>query len=344
MAFVSNRHRDPGVEFVQPGPGAFAFHRAHPAYEPGALAEIASPRPDLYRLFAKDERNRLGLPAFKILGASWAIESVADPTITELTAATDGNHGRAVARVARDRGLAATIFVPTVIDPEKIEAIASEGATVIQLDDDYDAAVAAAARHGEQPGVLLVQDTAWPGYTDIPSRIVDGYSTIFAELDEQLAEALERPDDHPIIVLAPNGVGSLAQAATVAAQHYGWAVLIVDPTEAACGAESLAAGAPVTVPASETIMAGLNCPTLSSLAWPVLAAGCHGAITVTDDDAREAMRYLADRGIPTGPTGSATTASLPQLPHAFTDGELGKHLAARPGEPVVITLLTEAAY
>lgn len=345
MAFISNRHRDPHVEFEQPGEAAHAFHRALPDYEAGTLIELTSPNPDSYQLFAKDERNRFGLPAFKILGASYAIEADAGMhELAELTAATDGNHGRAVARVARDRGLACTIFVPAVIDPAKIAAIKGEGARVVHLDDDYDAAVAAAAAHGETDGVLLVQDTAWPGYTEIPRRIVDGYSTVFAELAEQLEAQLDDQVDHPIVILAPNGVGSLAQAAVIAAQRHDWAVVIVDPDTAACGAQSLAAGTSTTVPTGQTIMAGLNCPTLSTLSWPVLRDGCHGAITVTDDDARTAQRFLTEQSLPTGPTGSATTAALPQLDQAFADPALAAHLASRPGKPVVVVLVTEAAY
>src|SRR6185312_3390930 len=149
------------------------------------------------------ESNRLGLPAFKALGASWAIrralrERAPTGQVTIVTA-TDGNHGRAVARFAREFGHRAAIYVPDGVHPAAVQAIRDEGAIVTHIRGDYDAAVQAAAR---APGTVLVQDMAWDGYEDVPSWIVEGYATLFAELDEQLVTG-------PDLVVVPAGVGSL---------------------------------------------------------------------------------------------------------------------------------------
>lgn len=122
------------------------------------------------RVLVKDESLRLGLPAFKVLGASWACHQVLlQQSGAELVTATDGNHGRAVARMAKHFGVAATVFVPDVMLDETAAAIEAEGAEVVRLEVGYDDAVRAAAAYaGESDGRALVQDTAWDGYTDVP--------------------------------------------------------------------------------------------------------------------------------------------------------------------------------
>ena len=161
-----------------PPPGdAAAFHRSLPGYAPTALIAVADVAAELAvgRVFVKDESTRLGLPAFKILGASWACHRVLEhhPGAT-LVAATDGNHGRAVARMAAYFGVDAKIFVPRVMLPATAERIAAEGAEIAWVDGDYDAAVRYAAEFAEQPGRALVQDTAWDGYQQVPAWIVAG--------------------------------------------------------------------------------------------------------------------------------------------------------------------------
>ncbi|HEU5417055.1 MAG TPA: pyridoxal-phosphate dependent enzyme, partial [Streptosporangiaceae bacterium] len=168
------------------------YHRSLPGYRPTALTELPALAAELGagRVLVKDESARLGLPAFKILGASWAIERAlagrAGPPAT-LVAATDGNHGRAVARVAAQRGLAARIMIPDGVHPAAVAAIAAEGAEVIRVGGCYDDAVRQAALDAglsgpdgtlpaaasSDPGVpaLLIQDMAWPGYNEIPAWI-----------------------------------------------------------------------------------------------------------------------------------------------------------------------------
>lgn len=198
------------------------------------------------------------------------------------------------------RGLKAHVFIPAVVSERAVEAIRSEGALVTIIDDSYDAAVAAAA-DAARGDSLLIQDSAWPGYEVIPQYIVDGYSTLFREIDAE-----------PDLVVVPMGVGSIAQAAVT---HYRSgpvtpSVLGVEPASAACVIASLQAGELVTVPTDETVMAGLNCGTPSSLAWPVLRAGLDAAVTVEESEALRAVEDLAAAGISSGPSGAATLAGL----------------------------------
>lgn len=297
------------------GVGAVArdFHRTLPGYRPTPLTDLPELAAELGvgRLLVKDESSRLGLPAFKVLGASWACKQVLDRHPgAHLVTATDGNHGRAVARMARHFGVEATVFVPTVMLPATADRIAAEGAEVVRVDGDYDAAVRRAAAHADAaPGRALVQDTAWEGYTEVPGWIVDGYRTLLHEVDDELAGLGTAVD----LVAVPVGVGSLAEAVV---RHYRRpgsrhpSLLSVEPDTAACVLESLTADRPVTVATGATVMAGLNCGTVSATAWPVLRAGCDAAVAVTDEEALHAVDDLATLGISSGPCGAATLAGV----------------------------------
>ncbi|MGI9157627.1 MAG: diaminopropionate ammonia-lyase [Marmoricola sp.] len=313
---------------------ARAFHSSLPGYAPTSLVELPALAEELGvgRVLVKDESARLGLPAFKILGASWAsarvvathtgaaldlvaLRGAAEGSGLRLVTATDGNHGRAVARMAKLLGLGATVFVPAVMGRVASEAIASEGAEVVRIDGDYDHAVRAASAFADEAAEEvaegaeireLVQDTAWPGYEQVPAWIVEGYETLLAEVDEALGRA-------PDLVAVPVGVGSLAQAVVTHYRQPGTrhpSVLSVEPDTAACVLASLAADQPVTVTTGSTSMAGLNCGTVSSAAWPVLRAGCDAATAVSEAAAADAVEDLGNLGVSSGPSGAATLAGL----------------------------------
>jgi diaminopropionate ammonia-lyase len=342
-AAVTDWYSHPEARQWSGGPAAapaLEFHRALPGYTATPLVDLADLAAELGvgRVLVKDESSRLGLPAFKVLGASWACRQVLDRSPgARLVTATDGNHGRAVARTARRLGVGATVFVPAVMRPETAELIAGEGAEVVRVDGDYDATVRRAAACAEaEPGRALVQDTAWPGYTEVPAWIVEGYQTLVHEVDDELA-ALGLEVD---LVAVPVGVGSLGEAVV---RHYrqgarGPGILSVEPDSAACVLASLTAGKPVSVATGSTVMAGLNCGTVSSSAWPVLLAGCDAAVSVTDDDAIRAVADLGRLGLSSGPCGAATLAgvraalSRPERRQALEAGE----------DSVVVLLSTEA--
>jgi diaminopropionate ammonia-lyase len=329
-------------EWVAPtlSPDALKFHRTLPGYAPTPLIDLPTLAAELTvgRVLVKDESARLGLPAFKVLGASWACQQVQRRTPgVALVAATDGNHGRAVARMAAHFGVGATVFVPAVMLPETADRIAGEGAAVVRVDGDYDEAVRRAAAYADEaPGRALVQDTAWDGYTEVPEWIVQGYDTLLHEVDTQLASQGAAAD----LVAVPVGVGSLAEAVV---RHYRQPnrrrprVLSVEPDTAACVLASLHAGRRITVPTADTVMAGLNCGTISGSAWPVVRAGLDAAVAVTDEDALGAVDDLAGVGVSSGPCGAATLAGVRA---ALTDPERRGALHLNP-EAVVVLLSTE---
>jgi diaminopropionate ammonia-lyase len=365
-------HRNADVEATLPDAATsrapLAFHRSLPGYGPTALRDLPAlaRRCGVGRVWLKDESGRFGLPAFKVLGASWAVcstlaERLGEPALAAepralrarlngapaLMAATDGNHGRAVARTAALLGLPARIFVPAGAAPARLAAIAGEGAAVEEVDGTYDDAVERSAAVAAAEGALLVQDTGWPargtddrGYEEIPRRVAEGYSTLLWECEEQLAAAGEGPPDAMLVQV---GVGALAEAAVRFWKRpaVGGSVRLVgvQPAAAACLVAALAAGGPVRLPGrQESLMAGLNCGTVSSVAWPWLRRGLDAVVTVEDDRAAEAMRALAAEGVVAGETGAAGAAGLLELAAGGGAAAVGLGAASR-----VLLLSTEGA-
>jgi len=335
--FVVNPMAGPIAEPLEWSRAPLDLHRRLPGYAPTPLVDA----PELAachgvgRVLVKVESSRLGLPAFKMLGASWATyravvarlgsepawEGVEDLAAAlaplrpiALAAATDGNHGRAVARMARLLGLDARIFVPEDMVPARITAIESEGATVSVVPGDYDDAVARSAEEAADD-CLVVSDTSWPGYTETPRRVIEGYSTVFFEIDDALAAAGLAPPD---VALMPAGVGGFAAAAV---SHYrrpdapgATAIVSVEPADAACVQASVAAGEIAHVPGPHrSMMVGLNCGRPSLVAWPILLAGLVACISVDDGRAAAGMRALAEMGIVAGETGAASLGGLAGL-------------------------------
>lgn len=330
-----------------PTRAALEFHRRLPGYEPSRLvdAQRVAQRLGIGKAWVKLESERLGLPAFKVLGASWAayraLEERFGPfepwtSLSHLieqvkrkagefsfTAATDGNHGRAVARLARMFGFGAEIFVPAGTAQARIDAIEGEGAKVTVVDGTYDDAVAeAASRAGDK--CLLIQDTDPEGNDPVPGWVIEGYSTIFWEFEEQ-RQQLGVPD--PDIVVVQIGVGALARAAV---DHFRRAsapkppkMVGVEPLSAACVLASVEAGQPTLVPGPhDSIMAGLNCGFPSLIAWPSVSQGFDVFVAVDDSYVPAAVKALHDEGIAAGETGAAGVAGLLALTEDTADEEV----------------------
>lgn len=329
------------------------FHRRLPGYAPSRLVEAPQTAASLglAKLWVKDESNRLGLPAFKILGASWATVQAVRQRLRErtgtnvdewetlddlakqlaplrpmtLACATDGNHGRAVARMARWLGFGARIFVPNDMTAARKQAIAGEGATVIEVDGSYDEAIFRSAGEASED-CLVISDTSWPGYEDVPRWVIEGYSTILWEIDDELAR---RGEPGPDLVAVQIGVGAFAAAVVAHYRRPGAAprpfMLGVEPTRAACAMASLEAGEIVEVPPPhDSIMAGLNCGLVSRLAWPIVSGGIDAFIAIEDERTRAAMRALAAEEIVAGECGAAGLAGLTTWQDDFGGDPRGK--------------------
>jgi diaminopropionate ammonia-lyase len=288
-------------------------------------------------LHVKDESTRLGLGSFKSLGGAYAVirlihaEANArlgrDVPIAELLSqpikdiaatmtfvcATDGNHGRSLAAGARLMGATSIIFVHEGVSKARVDAIRSVGAVIRTIAGTYDDAVDAARDAADSSGWTLVSDTSWPGYEDVPRRVMQGYLVIAAECWNQIPA----PPTH---IFLQAGVGGFA--ASIAAHAITrWPenpprIIIVEPSRAACLMASARAGCPVTVEhEGATIMGMLECFAPSMVAFNILKTCAHAFITVDDEDAEFAMRQLAhpinsDRVITAGESGAAGLAAL----------------------------------
>lgn len=289
-------------------------------------------------LLVKNESQRFGLPAFKIVGARYAIARLLEsrPDVQHLAAATAGNHGRAVARMAREKGLSAHIYVPAGTSDARIEALIGEGAEVTVSDVPYDETVRRLAVDATAHGWTIVSDTAWPGYEEIPRWIMTGYTWIFEEASQQW-------DDVPDVIIVQAGVGSFAGAAA------GWLqsrfgetrprLVIAEPEGSACVTASLAAGARVALSScAPTTMVGLRCAEVSSIAWPIIRDVADGAIGVSEPLVTQTVDRLAapvtnDPAILAGPSGACGVAALIALcqHQSFADlrAQLGVHSGTR---------------
>lgn len=324
---------------------ACAFHKSFPQYEPTPLVQLKHMADMLGvgALFVKDESYRFGLHAFKVLGASFAmakyIAQSLKKDISELPyevltgealrtefgqatffTATDGNHGRAVAWAAQKLSQKSVVLMPKGSSSARFEHIANEGAQVTIENVNYDECVRMAAeRAQETEHGVLVQDTAWEGYEEIPSWIMQGYGTLVHEAAEQLnAAGIERPTH----IFIQAGVGTFAAAV----QGYFKNLfpdncpmtVIVEARAADCLYRSAAAadGTAHSVTGDmHTIMAGLACGEPNSIAWDILKNNAAYFVSAPDWVSARGMRMLAaplkgDAPITSGESGAVTFGLL----------------------------------
>ena len=296
-----NRFREATAPAIL-NPRVIRFHRELAGYAATPLVECrrAADRLGLGAVWMKNESARFGLNSFKALGASWAMSQVPAKVYS---AASDGNHGRAVAWMARRTGAEARVFVPRNTPQAAITRIEAEAARVCVVAGTYDDAVRTCAEESAAHGWQVIADTGYPGYLEIPQLVVEGYSTLFVEYAEQ---QVVRPD----IVFVQGGVGGLLCAA---ARHFGSTVKIVavEPLDADCLLQSISSEDGSPRPASggqNSIMQGLNCGEVSLTAWPTVRRGVDFFMAIADELALEAMEMM--RPIDSGESGAAGLAGL----------------------------------
>jgi diaminopropionate ammonia-lyase len=336
----------------------FAFSPSF-ALTPLVRLDALAARMKIGELWAKDERNRWGLGSFKSLGGAFAVVELAAeflsrrgnwsvspaeifartaPQAREMTVATAtaGNHGRAVAFGAELAGARAIIFIYGDVPGRQRQAIAELGAELVIVKGDYEAACRAAAEACSKHGWIMVSDVAEKDYTEIPERIMRGYSVLAAEALEQLP----RPPTH---VFLQAGVGGLA---TPAASYFrnclspGPRIAVVEAATVPCLMESARNNRETRTPSSgPTNLNRLDCPTPSSSTWPLLRALAAVFVGVDNETAAEAAVLLKQEGLSTTPTGAAGLAgvlALSREPGAF-------HKFGLDGASRVLLVMTEQA-
>lgn len=314
-----------------------SYHASFPMYEETPLVELKefAKKVGVKEIFVKDESYRFGLNAFKVLGGSFALGKVVAEKLGEdlkdlpferlvseeireklgevtFVTATDGNHGRGVAWTANQLKQNAIVYMPAGSAQERVDNIAKEGAKVVVTDVNYDEAVRMANQLAEENGYVMVQDTAWEGYEEIPNWIMQGYMTMAYEMEHKLTSMQKAPTH----VFLQAGVGSLAGAVTgyLANVYPGESkpiITIVEPDSVACIYESAVAGERVLIGGDYfTIMAGLACGEPNTVGLKVLLDYADNFIAAADKYAAHGMRVLAnplgsDARIISGESGAA---------------------------------------
>lgn len=335
MQVIDNPYRGCGL----PAHSGLAQGRvaADPAAPLALLARCPAARPTPLRsmtgtagelgvgaLWLKDESRRMGLGSFKALGAAYVIAQEAarrsdrcdaPATFEDMrdcledrvyVCASAGNHGLSLAAGARLFGAAAVVYLSGAVPESFAERLRGIGARVVRAGGDYEESMKAAAEDAAANGWMLLSDSSWPGYTELPARIMEGYLVIGAEI----AEVLQRAPTH---VMLQAGVGGMA-AAMAAFVRARWGdgplIVVVEPQSAAALTESIRAGGPVTARGPASIMGRLDCKTPSHLALGELARSADLFATISDDECERTVTLLGRHGIDTSPSGAAGVAAL----------------------------------
>ncbi|WP_374373595.1 diaminopropionate ammonia-lyase [Dongia sp.] len=356
----------PGVVDEEGFARAVAEITRWPDYRPTPLVPLPGLAKTLGigRLYYKDESGRFGLGAFKALGGAYAVlrhlQNVLGDEVTAadlvagkyrartsgitVTAATDGNHGKAVAWGARLFGCRAVIYLHQDVSEGRAQAIAAYGAEIRRIADNYDASVRACATDAAENGWQVISDTSWDGYQDVPRHVMHGYGVMLKEMLDQIPRGEELTH-----VFIQAGVGGLPAAVA----GYLWLeldalrpkIVVVEPEKAACHYASAEAGHPVTVTGKlDTLMAGLACGEVSPLAWRLLDAAGFAFLKIPDDAAIFAMKTLAAGQSDDPPIvgGEAGVGGLAGLIAAAGDAEIKDSLLLT-GQSRVLVIGSEGA-
>ncbi len=342
---------------------AIANITAWPSYQPTPLHSLTNLARDcgLGKIWYKDEATRFGLKSFKALGGAYAVArqlqaiiedktgirpSVSDiiagkhrDTVSEIvvTCATDGNHGRSVAWGAQMFGCGCVIYIHRDVSEGRKQAMEGFGAEVIRITGNYDESVRLADSEAKTKGRIIVSDTSYEGYMEVPKDVALGYTVMLAEAVEQLH------GDIPTHVFIQGGVGGLASAVT----GYFWdlwgdkrpRVVVVEPEQANCLQQSAKAGHPVAIEGDlETLMAGLACGEVSLLGWQILSNGADDFMTLSENMVAPVMQLLA-RGYETDPkaeAGESAVAGLGAAILASQNPTFAKALGLGPSSKVFV--------
>ena len=359
LSHFHNQQADPAMHYpaqlaqiasLEKSRAAAAVITQWPGYEITPLHNLSRLASEIgvEKICYKDESKRFQLKSFKALGGAYAvarqlqarIENVSgnSATIKDLlgrqynsivnqiviSCATDGNHGRSVAWGCRMFGCRCVIYIHRDVSAARKQAIEAFGAEVIRISGNYDDSVKQADDDARLHQRIVVSDTSYPGYMDIPRDVALGYTLLLAESVKQMGASI------PTHVFIQGGVGGLASSVCA----YFWELwgtqrprfIVVEPENANCLQQSARAGHPVVVEGNlDTLMAGLACGVVSLLAWEILSIGVDDFLTLSEDAVAPCMRLLADSDPPIE-AGESAVAGLGALLSARSDTEMSKAL------------------
>jgi len=339
IELIPNPYRFSGQSIKENSDTAYNFHKTLPGYLPTPLLNLRhfAKKIGIGDCYIKDESQRLGLNAFKVLGASYAMaeeikkyvpegqsnlsfESIKShkTSIKDLTfvTATDGNHGRAVAWCAEQYGCRAVVFMPKGSSEIRLKSILEHKAKAEITELNYDETVKYAESEAIKNNWVLLQDSSWPGYTEVPRNIMVGYKTMVQEFFEQTS-------DWPTHVIAQAGVGSFAASifsSFISSTKQQPKFILLEPSGAACFFNSVKVGdkKPHLTPDLNTMMAGLSCGMPSILAWDIIVPITDIFVICEDNIAIKGMQILSqptegDPSIISGESGAVPIGFLHEV-------------------------------
>jgi len=348
------------------------FHASMPGYEQTPLYELKnlSELLGVGSIYVKDESGRFGLNAFKGLGVSYAMAEyfagklnidlddftfdellgkVSDSPTVIFSTATDGNHGKGVAWASELFHQEGRVYMPEGTAKSRLDAVLEYGAEGIITEMNYDETVEHVQEISRENGWVHIQDTAWEGYTELPMYIMQGYTTIIAELERQLQG--ENPGEVTHVILQA-GVGSFAGAMAAAIYNLTGGrsprIIVVEPQKADCLHQSAKSedGSPVRVHGSlDSMMAGLSCGAPSPAGWEILKSVADGFASCDDSVSATGMRVLGnpageDKKVISGESGAVPLGFLYEV---MTNEEYGclKEQLGLGADSKVLTISTE---
>lgn len=285
---------------------------------PLVQAEAIAVEASVAEVWLKDERGRMGLGSFKALGAAYVIARDAQDAKaagTTYVTASAGNHGLSVAAGAAAFGARAVIYIADTVPDAFAERLADQGAEVRREGATYEASMAAAEKAAADQGWELLSDGSWPGYTQRPFHVMEGYLALMAEVIEEMPV----PPSH---IFLQAGVGGLAGAcAALARQHWGDAprIVVVEPEVAPALHGSIVAGCPVESSGPESAMGRLDCKMPSLIALKGLAADADAFALISEAEAEAGAGLAMVAGMGSTPSGAAGISALIALDDAQRD-------------------------
>jgi len=289
-----------------------------PSYQPTPLVALKAlaEQNGVGSVFAKDERDRLGLGSFKALGAAYVIACDGVATggedqsnslngVTYVTASA-GNHGLSVAGGAAVFGAKAVVYLAQTVPESFAQRLRDKQAIVVRHGETYEESMQGALDAAAENGWQLLSDSSWSGYFDIPYRLMEGY----LQLADEAIEQMQQPASH---VFLQAGVGGLA-GAVAALVRSKWGkepkIIIVEPASAPALYDSIKAGRPVVTSGPVSSMGRLDCKEPSLIALKGLARDANYFVTISDEDVESTLELIAEQGLATTPSGGAGLAAL----------------------------------
>ena len=264
-------------------------------YSPTPLIDLNKLNDELgfKNIYYKDEDKRFNLKSFKALGGAFAVNKIADEKgdITVATA-TAGNHGRSVAWGAQRLGLKCKIFISEFVSETRAEAMKNLNADVIRVKGNYDTSLKECIKQSNLNNWEIVQDVSWDGYKAVPKLIMAGYTIMIKEILDQIN------NDKITHVFLQAGVGGMAAAMIAGFAKFTDNIpkfIIVEPENANCVFKSIENNQPTTVNiVKETIMGGMSCGDVSTVAWEILKNSTNNCLTISDDAISTTIAMLSE--------------------------------------------------